>query len=522
MVMALVDQYGRPIDTKALKEEKAGPSTTGVRQVISGHPAQGLTPLRLAGILRDAEEGDATRYLELAEEMEEKDLHYQSVMGTRKRQVAQLTVTVEPASDSPEDVKNAELVEQFLRRDELEDEMFDILDAVGKGYSVTEILWETSERQWMPQRLEWRYPQWFEFDRDTGAKLLRRDDAAENGGLVELEPFKFILHRVRAKSGLTIRGGLARVACWSYLFKNYDIKDWVQFVETYGQPLRVGKYPASASPADRDTLLRAVANIAADAAAIIPEGMTIEFIKDTTARATSEIYQSLAVYLDAQISKAVLGQTLTTQEGSSGSYSLGKVHDEVRGDIERADAKVLAGTLNRDLVRPIVDLNRGPQKAYPKICIGRDEEVNVQELADALAKLVPVGLRVSESEVRAKIGLSEPDDKDDVLGAPPAAEPGTGKDDTATARARAARRPAPPRDRVDDLADEAEAEARAAGAALIDRIRDLVDGAESLEEISEGLLELYPGMDIEQLGRRMGDALVVAELMGRSDLADGK
>ena len=58
---------------------------------------------------------------------------------------------VEPASDAAGDVGNAELVEAFIDREELEDEMFDILDAVGKGYSVTEIIWDMSERQWMPE-----------------------------------------------------------------------------------------------------------------------------------------------------------------------------------------------------------------------------------------------------------------------------------------------------------------------------------------------------------------------------------
>jgi phage gp29-like protein len=58
------------------------------------------------------------------------------------------------------------MVRDWLKRDELTDEIFDILDCLGKGYSFTEIIWDTSTGQWMPLRLEWRDPRWFRFDRN--------------------------------------------------------------------------------------------------------------------------------------------------------------------------------------------------------------------------------------------------------------------------------------------------------------------------------------------------------------------
>ena len=138
--VVIFDSYGRIVDMEALRQEKAGPSLTGVRQPFSDHPAQGLTPARLAHLLRAAEEGDASGYLDLAEEMEEKDLHYAAVVSTRKRAVSGLEVTVEAATEEPEDIAAADLVRDFLNRDELREEIFHILDAIGKGYSVTEIL----------------------------------------------------------------------------------------------------------------------------------------------------------------------------------------------------------------------------------------------------------------------------------------------------------------------------------------------------------------------------------------------
>src|SRR3990167_5923378 len=138
-VPQLVDPYGRPIERSVLTEEIAGPTIAGVRSPISGYPADGLNPQRLAAILREADQGEPLRYFELAEQIEERDLHYAGVLGTRKRSVAQIDITVEAASEAADHQKHAETVRAWLLRDELQDELFDILDAVGKGVSYTEI-----------------------------------------------------------------------------------------------------------------------------------------------------------------------------------------------------------------------------------------------------------------------------------------------------------------------------------------------------------------------------------------------
>ena len=96
--MGLIDLNGAPLKApskKELTEETGGPTMGGVRQIQSGHPADGLTPYRLGALLREAETGDATAYLELAEQMEEKDLHYQAVLGVRKRAIRRLKIVVE-------------------------------------------------------------------------------------------------------------------------------------------------------------------------------------------------------------------------------------------------------------------------------------------------------------------------------------------------------------------------------------------------------------------------------------------
>lgn len=414
--MPLLGPDGTPIQARRLREEHATPSVGGVRQIYGSHPSANLDPRRLATILRQAIEGDPIAYLELAEDMEEKDLHYLGVLSTRKRQVAQLEITVDPGGEDQRALDLAAEVEDWLSRDSLLEEIVDLLDAVGKGFSVSEIVWETSARDWRPQALLWRDPRWFRFSRDDGHTLLLRSDTAPEGE--PLTACKFVTHVHKAKSGLPIRGGLARAVAWFWLFRSFDVRSWVAFAEAFGQPLRVGKYGAGATADDKRVLLRAVSEIARDAAAIIPDSMIIEFI-EAKLSGSMELYEKLADWIDRQVSKAVLGQTTTT-DAISGGHAVSKEHNEVRADIERSDARQVAATLNRDLVRPLIALNFGPQDVYPRIRIGRPEEVDAAKVVEAVAKLVPLGFRVGQSPLRDLLALPAPDEGEEELRAPAA------------------------------------------------------------------------------------------------------
>lgn len=510
----LLDAYGNPVDLARLREEVASPGLTSVRQVLSGHPTHGLTPRRLQRLLQASEAGDATAYLELAEEMEEKDLHYRAQLQTRKLAVAGLELVVEAASDAKEDQADADLVREALALEGLEDALVDILDGLGKGFSVTEILWDTAGKAWMPTQLVWRDPRWFHVSPEDGHTL-----RLLNGGLPEdLPPFKFILHRPKLKSGIPIRGGLARASAWAYLFANYVLKDWVGFCELFGQPIRIGKYASGTGEEQVAILERAVASIGTDAAAVIPEGMAIEFIKHEVT-GSSDLYDRLLTKLEARVTLAVLGQTLTSGQlgkGGGGSLALGKIHDEVRKDIMASDARQLAATLRRDLVKPLLDLNRGPRASYPKVRFQIEEREDIQALSEALERLVPLGLRVEQSVVRDRLGLPDPPKTEDVelLGAPQPAPAPAAPAPTASAAHRQAAPKDAPKDALDRLAELALSDWKPQADPLVVPILERLEAAQTLEAFQAALLEAQAAMDPSALAEMLAQASFTARLAG--------
>lgn len=523
----LIDLYGRPLivasaATKSeIAEVVARPTTTGVRQAWNNTTvAAGLTPQRLASMLQRAAEGDAHDYLTLAEEMEERDWHYASELGKRKLAVMGLDRNVKPASDDPRDIEIANAVRSEIVEDEaFEDFMAGSLDALGKGYAVVEIGWATGKR-YVPNQYAWRDPRWFQWDRETG-HTLRMLDAADVANGVELRPYKFAVHRPNLKMGLPVRGGLARLVAWAFLFKFYGVKDWATFAESYGQPLRLGKYDASATPKDVDILFNAVSMIGTDCAAVIPKAMEIEFVKAEGGTGSgADLYERLAVFFDKQVSRAVVGQDGTTSMQSGGGFAQATVLDGVRGDICESDAKQLARTARRDIFEPFVRFNYGPDALVPGFELATPESEDLKAFSDAVAPMIDRGLRVRSSQILEKFGLDAPDDDDDVLGpatkaetTPPAADPAAPNVPGAKALNRAQGEDEPS-DRIDELTDALLAGWTEDLDPLVEPFEQLARNSTSYAEFEAGLVGAVEGMDPTALAKSLGAALFKARAQG--------
>jgi phage gp29-like protein len=246
------------------------------------------------------------------------------------------------------------------------------------------------------------------------------------------------------------------------------------------------------------------------------------------------MFEKFATYCDLQLSKLVLGQTGTT-DAVAGGYAVGKVQNDVRIDIRDADALQLAQSLRRDLVEPLVDLNYGPapngtKRRYPNVRFVSPKTLDVPTMADALTKLVPLGLEVEASVVRDKLGFGDPKPGAVLLKAPapamtPAAIPGTplpaatasasASDALARAfHAVAARQAADASDDTARIAAKLAAAAEPAIAAQLARIEKAVANAGSFDDLSDALLGMAGELSADDFAAAMRDGLTLAHLSG--------
>lgn len=531
MTFELLDENGKVIapDEASLGKETAAPQLTGVRAVTDDALIAGMTPSGLATLLEEAATlKNVASYFKLAEQVEERDLHYRSVLSTRKLAVEGLDIVVEPGSDDARAIEAADLVRSVVRSAAFQASRGDLLDAVGKGTSIVELIWDTSVTPWRPKAFHWRNPRGFVFDPKDGRTPMLAPDK-EGAKPRALKPGKFIIHQPKLKSGLPVRSGLAFAASWAWLLKSLSVKDWLSFIEIFGRPVITGRYKAGDNRDNIAALRRAVANLGTDARAILPEHMSILFEKDGTVTSTTDAYERLARYLDEQVSKLVLGQTLTADSGGgSGSYALGRVHGDVRSDILISDARQLAATLLRDLVQPIVVWNYGPDVAMPTLRFDVEEEEDIGAWLGNVSKFQSMGGKVSASQVRDKLGLEEPASDDDVLEAP--AAPGFGafsRQPVATPTTQthqpAAGCPAcgggteahaQQRDGLDDLADEMVAAWEPLGSREAAILEQAAHGATSLEDLRDRVAATIATLEPDDLADLIARGLFNSRLAG--------
>jgi phage gp29-like protein len=531
-MVTILDQFGRPFESAKKPDQRviaAAPLTDSWRDYV----AAGLTPGTLASVLREADAGDVRRQSELYGQIEEKDGHLIGETGKRKNAILDIEFAVRPASEDARDVKIADFVQEYLDNlTDYDDILVSLQDAVGKGFAMLEIGWETSSGQALPSGFEWIDQKRAVFwdDKNVLSKIPRIvTDIAPMGA--EIPAWKVLFHRYGGKSGHPTRSGIYRVAAWMHLFKNYALKDWVVFCEVYGMPLRLGKYDPAASKNDKDALIAAISSLGSDAAGVISKSTEIQFVESVKGKANGDLYEALITFCNKEISKALLGATLTADVGDVGSYAASRTHNEVRLDLAKADTKAVAATIRHQLIRPIVGFNFGWDAACPDYEPVWEEEENLKEKSDWIGALMDRGVQFPASFIRTEFNIPEPEDGEEMLGRgnAPQTQPGIefakrgpgGWDEvvrTAKAskieNAAAGDDPTP----ITQLTDRMDAESAPAWKTILDHVRRLAEEANDMNALRDSLLTAYADLPVDGLAKVMAAGFAAADLAGRFDV----
>lgn len=507
----ILDAQGQPIKvSEAIREEQT--SRIGfIATEFENHPTSGLTPAKVARILINAERGDLIEQLDMFEDMEEKDAHISCELGKRKRALLGLDWKLMPPRNpiSAEEAAAEAATEWLQDMDDFEDYLFDMADAIGKGFSMLEMTWLEQSGLMLPQ-LKHQPARWFTIDEHDRNKLLLRDMSA-NGE--ELWPFGWVQHVHKSKSGYVSRSGLHRVLVWPYMFKNYSIRDLAEFLEIYGIPARLGTYSNGASEEEKATLLRAVISVGHNAAGIMPEGMKMEFKE--AAQGQSDPFQAMIAWCESSQSKAILGGTLTTSAENTGLGSnQADVHNEVRHDLLNSDARQLAGTLSRDLIWPMIALNIpgiDPNRA-PRFKFITEEEEDITKRAERDKLLFDMGYRMTPEKVTEVYGEGYT-----VIETPPPVPP---TESTAEQAATAAAKVGDNNSEIDGFVTELAKQTQPSIDSLLDRIKQLLNEVESIEEFQDRLIEAYSYLEPDDLGDIIQMGMAAAELAGRYEVSE--
>jgi SPP1 gp7 family putative phage head morphogenesis protein len=121
---------------------------------------------------------------------------------------------------------------------------------------------------------------------------------------------------------------------------------WTEFAELFGAPFRLGKTNVR-DEALRDNMYDMLENMGRNAYGVFDTDDDLEFIRDGKTD-SHHVYNELIERVNSELSKLILGSTMTMDDGSSRSQS--EVHERTSGAINKEDAFFIESLVNDELI----------------------------------------------------------------------------------------------------------------------------------------------------------------------------
>lgn len=321
------------------------------------------------------------------------DAQVRSCLNTRKFAVLSKGWNVRPSSDSPEDVRVARFVEFCLHdmKGSVPEMLFKVLDAVAKGFSICEINYKVIgggpfDGMIGLASVKSKDPAEFGFDLD---QFLNVRGLTHQGlsGQSRLPAEKFIVYTHMPVYELPHGQSDLRAAYKHWWSKEVILKFWNLYLEKFGMPTAKGTYRRGVPKDQQDELLRVLDKIQQETALVVPEDVTVELLE--AQRRGEAGYLTAIEFHNKQIAKAILGQTLSSDEGSRvGSLALARVHmDVLRFYLERLKRDLEETVMREQLIRRLVAINFGTDRC-PLFTLGNLEEKDLELLGGLITKLI--------------------------------------------------------------------------------------------------------------------------------------
>ncbi|MDH7481147.1 MAG: DUF935 family protein [Armatimonadota bacterium] len=350
--------------------------------------------------------------LAIYDEMQ-KDSQVLSCLNTKKFAVLSKGWDIVPADGSQANIRSAEFVKFCLinMRGSVQDVLFKVMDALAKGFSVCEINYKIIPNGPFAgmvglESIKSKDPAAFGFEMDEFLNI-HGLIITESGKTASLPVEKFIIYTYMPEYEMPYGQSDLRAAYKHWWSKEVILKFWNIYLEKFGLPTAKGSYRRGLPKEQQDDLLRVLDKIQQETAIVIPEDIRIELIE--AQRGGEAGYLAAIEFHNRQIAKAILGQTLTSEEGSRvGSLAMAKVHlDVLCFYLQKLKRDLEETVVQEQIIRRLVDINFGPSaKVYPKFVLGSLEDKDIEALGSLIEKLI-AGKVVAPNEpwIREYLGI---------------------------------------------------------------------------------------------------------------------
>ena len=204
-------------------------------------------------------------------------------------------------------------------------------------------------------------------------------------------------------------GLLAKAAPW-VIYKRNTTADWAQFSEVFGMPIQEYIYDTDDEEA-RARALNDANSIGALATFIHDKDTELQLREAGNKTGTADVYERLVERCNSEISKLILGNTLTTESSENGTQALGTVHKKVEDNVAKADREYVLNVLNYDMTD--IFSHMGIDTSGGKFCFPEKKDVDANTKMSILTQLRNTFcLPVDDDYLYEEFGIEKPKDYD--------------------------------------------------------------------------------------------------------------
>lgn len=138
------------------------------------------------------------------------------------------------------------------------------------------------------------------------------------------------------------------LACSMYaIYKRGNFGDWAQYVEIFGQPVRIMEYDAYDTQTKEE--LKKILNESGNSLAMmIPKQATFQMLDGKASNGDGKLQGGFKDACNEEMAIAILGNTETTSSSSSSGYAQSKEHGEQQDEITASDLIFVENELNSE------------------------------------------------------------------------------------------------------------------------------------------------------------------------------
>ena len=319
----------------------------------------------------------------------------------------------------------------------------------------------------------------------------------------KLDPDKRIFHKHPIDIGEITDFSLASKLVWYFSLKHLALAHNMQYFDNVATPPLIVK----TSSDNEDALVDTMYGLRSSCMGVFGKDDIVEYL-NVTSRAD---FLRFTEYIDRQIATLVLGNTLSTGEGSKGSYSQSKVHENRQLEVLGFDTRLIAKTVT-DYLNRLERLNFANPKGVI-FSFNLKVKKDLKELSEVVKNLSDSGYELDQEDVETQLGFKitgkkEPKTQADnsILPQPGILTPGSISSNSQQNQGKA-----------HDILDTKQPNTGNLEKALVRHIETLLEDANSYDEAHNALLDAYPQFPIDELEAALFKAVANSALLAEAE-----